>query len=139
MSDYNGRLIRVRYFSMFLGVIFLFCLPAQAASPQVDAPHLRVKLVVADEALYAGLQPNDVGVFFSLEPGWHIYWMNPGDAGEPPHFHWTLPEGVTASAVQFPVPERIALGSMADYGYKGDVLFPVKLQITTVPKSTNIS
>jgi len=125
----------VRYFLIFLGVIFLFCLPAQAASPQVDAPHLRVKLVVADEALYAGLQPNDVGVFFSLEPGWHIYWMNPGDAGEPPHFHWTLPEGVTASAVQFPVPERIALGSMADYGYKGDVLFPVELRITTVPKS----
>ena len=91
----------------------------------MDAPHLRVKLAVAEEALYAGLQPNDVGVYFSLEPGWHIYWMNPGDAGEPPHFHWTLPKGVTASAVQFPVPERIALGSMADYGYKGDVLFCV--------------
>jgi DsbC/DsbD-like thiol-disulfide interchange protein len=31
-----------------------------------------------------------LGLYFKLEPGWHIYWKNAGDSGEPPRARWTL-------------------------------------------------
>jgi thiol:disulfide interchange protein DsbD len=72
---------------------------------------------------------NYAGLLFKLEPGWHIYWMNAGDAGEPPHIHWTLPDGITAGALEFPAPKRLPLGSLMDFGYEDEVLFPLKLRV----------
>ena len=78
-------------------------LPALAASSAADALHLHVQLVVPEDQLYpAGA--NTVGLYFKLEPGWHVYWKNAGDSGEPPHIQWTLPKGVTAGPMQFPRP-----------------------------------
>ncbi len=68
---------------------------------------------------------NDAGLYFKLEPGWHIYWKNAGDSGEPPHIKWTLPEGITASALEFPAPKRLPLGPLMDFGYENEVLFPL--------------
>ncbi len=65
-----------------------------------------------------------VGLYFKLEPGWHIYWKNPGDAGEPPHIQWTLPKGITVGPMQFPAPKRLPLGPLMDFGYEDEVLFP---------------
>ena len=77
---------------------------------------------------------NIAGLYFKLEPGWHIYWKNAGDSGEPPHIHWTLPEGVTAGPMQFPAPKRLPLGPLMDFGYEDEVLFPVKLQVDPAVK-----
>ncbi len=62
-----------------------------------------------------------IGVRFLLEPGWHLYWRNPGDSGTPPMLLWTAPAGVTVGDVEWPAPERIPLGSLVNYGYHGDV------------------
>lgn len=64
-----------------------------------------------------------LGVHFQLEPGWHIYWTNPGDSGQPPGLHWTLPAGATAGEIQWPRPERLQTSpTIVDYGYKHEVL-----------------
>ena len=103
-------------------------LPALAASSAADAPHLHVQLVVPEDELYpAGT--NTVGLYFKLEPGWHVYWKNAGDSGEPPHIQWTLPKGVTAGPMQFPAPNRLPLGPLMDFGYENEVLFPMQLQV----------
>lgn len=62
-----------------------------------------------------------------IDPGWHIYWVNPGDAGMKTSFEWKLPAGWVASSPQYPVPERFATGDLAAFGYEGTVLFPVTL------------
>ena len=49
--------------------------------------------------LYPG-GANQAGLYFKLEPGWHVYWENAGDSGEPPHIQWTLPGGVTAGPMR---------------------------------------
>jgi thiol:disulfide interchange protein DsbD len=98
-------------------------LPVWAASSSADGPHVHVQLVVPTGGLYRG-EPADAGLYFKLEPGWHIYWKNPGDAGEPPHIKWTLPEGITAGPMKFPAPKRLPLGPLMDYGYEDEVLFP---------------
>jgi thiol:disulfide interchange protein DsbD len=103
-------------------------LPAQAASSSADADHVHVQLVFRKAQLYPGAGDHG-GLYFKLESGWHVYWKNPGDAGEPPNIRWTLPDGVTASSLQFTAPKRLPLGPLMDYGYENEVLFPFKLEL----------
>jgi thiol:disulfide interchange protein DsbD len=110
-------------------------LPARAASQFVEAPHVRVELLVPGDRLYSGDKLNDAGLYFKLEPGWHIYWKNPGDAGDPPHIQWTLPSGITAGPMQFPAPKRLPLGPLMDFGYENEVLFPLKLHVANGVKA----
>jgi thiol:disulfide interchange protein DsbD len=108
-------------------------LPAQTVSSSADAPHVHVELLVLPQGLNRGQQA-DAGLHFKLEPGWHIYWMNAGDAGEPPAVRWTLPEGIAAGALQFPAPQRLPLGPLMDFGYENEVLFPFKLTVAKTAK-----
>jgi thiol:disulfide interchange protein len=103
-------------------------LPARAASDSADVAHLHVQLVVPGQTLRPNAA-NDAGLYFKLEPGWHIYWQNAGDSGEPPHVKWTLPDGITASPLQFPAPRRLPLGPLMDFGYENEVLFPLQLSV----------
>jgi thiol:disulfide interchange protein DsbD len=41
-----------------------------------------------------------------------------------------LPTGVEAGAIAWPVPKKIPIGNLANYGYEGTVLLPVPLTIT---------
>jgi thiol:disulfide interchange protein DsbD len=103
-------------------------LPAYAASDSADAAHLHVELVFPHSQLYPG-GSNEAGLYFRLEPGWHVYWQNAGDSGEPPHMQWTLPAGVTSGPISFPAPSRLPLGPLMDFGYENEVLFPSSLQV----------
>ncbi len=107
---------------LLMGALMLCAAPTLSAA--ASDPHLTVELRSRDSAL-APNHDATLGLYFKLESGWHIYWQNPGDAGEPPTIAWRLPPGVTASAMQFPAPKQIRLGSLMDFGYEGDVLFPV--------------
>lgn len=103
-------------------------LSSHAVSDSAEAPHVDVRLVVVPESLTVG-QSAKAGLYFKLEDGWHVYWQNAGDAGEPPHMDWTLPKGVSAGPLQFPAPRRLPLGPLMDYGYENEVLFPFSLDV----------
>lgn len=92
----------------------------------VKAQHLTVEMVSLSPAIAPGgdLQ---VGLVITLEEKWHVYWINAGDSGEPPKITWTLPHGITAGPMQFPIPSRLPLGPLMDFGYEDEVAFPVKL------------
>lgn len=95
--------------------------PTQAKHAQVELLSLQADAVPGSELL--------VGVHFVLEKGWHIYWVNPGDSGQPPSFQWQLPPGFTAGAIEWPRPERMQSSSqLADYGYHDDVLLMVPVK-----------
>jgi len=113
---------------IFATVLLAAALPALAASSAADAPHVHVQLVVPEDQLYPAGN-NLIGLYFKLEPGWHVYWKNAGDAGQPPHIQWTLPAGVTAGPMQFPAPQRLPLGPLMDFGYENEVLYPLKLDV----------
>ncbi len=107
-----------------------------AASNSADVAHLHVQLVFPNQNLNRGT-PANAGLYFKLESGWHVYWKNAGDSGEPPHIQWSLPAGITASAIEFPAPQRLPLGPLMDFGYENEVLFPftVKAAATAKPGS----
>lgn len=77
-------------------------------------------------------QPFWVALYLDLEPNWHVYWRNPGDAGLPPKIKWQLPEGWTAGEIQWPYPERIAIPPLVDFGYGEELL----LLVQVTPPST---
>ncbi|MBS0318202.1 MAG: thioredoxin family protein, partial [Proteobacteria bacterium] len=70
-----------------------------------------------------------VGLKLTHAPGWHTYWKNAGDSGLPTKLQWTLPKGVSAGAIAWPMPRRIAVGPLVNYGYDGTVLLPVPLSV----------
>ncbi len=120
-----------------IAVSMLACAASLADQPTskavVPAPgpvrvqHLSVELVPLTGTIQPGAS-TDVGLYFVLDKGWHVYWTNAGDSGEPPKIGWKLPAGITASVMQFPAPERLPLGPLMDFGYEDEVLFPMTLQ-----------
>jgi thiol:disulfide interchange protein DsbD len=120
--------MRLPRFLLALSFLLAAGLPAPAASNSADVAHLHVQLIVLPQGLNRG-EPAPAGLYFKLEPGWHVYWKNAGDSGEPPHMRWTLPEGITAGPLQFPAPQRLPLGPLMDFGYEDEVLFPFALNV----------
>jgi thiol:disulfide interchange protein DsbD len=121
--------------------LLIFCLawtPSTWSAATATAPHLTVQLVVPPTEIYPG-QNFTAGLYFQLEPGWHVYWINAGDSGEPPRIKWTLPEGIAADAMQFPAPKRLPLGPLMDFGYENEVLFPVPMHVSPTFKPTGES
>jgi thiol:disulfide interchange protein DsbD len=62
-----------------------------------------------------------------IQPGWHTYWVNPGDAGQATKLHWTLPDGYRVDEVQWPVPHVFRSGPLVTYGYEGEVVLLQKV------------
>ena len=90
----------------------------------VKAQHLTAELVTFGSTIAPGgtLQ---AGLVLTMEEKWHVYWVNAGDSGEPPHIKWTLPTGLTAGPMLFPPPSRLPLGPLMDFGYEETAAFPV--------------
>ncbi len=69
-----------------------------------------------------------------LEKEWHVYWVNPGDSGEPPRVTWDLPAGITAGAIEWPAPRRLGTASIVDYGYEDAVMLIVPMHCGSEPE-----
>lgn len=97
--------------------------------------HATVELISRQTSVKPGSHVQ-LGVHFMLEKGWHIYWINPGDSGQPPSFKWHLPSGFSAGEIQWPRPERLQPNKeLVDYGYGDEILLP--LTIHTPPGISN--
>ena len=88
------------------------------ATLQVYAPNG----IVAGETLWLGLQ-------IQHQAHWHTYWRNPGDSGLATELQWQLPEGLKPGNLIWPAPQKIPVGSMANYGYEGTVLLVTPVQV----------
>ncbi|WP_235031587.1 protein-disulfide reductase DsbD family protein [Geminicoccus flavidas] len=108
-----------------LGLALLAAGPAYALeSAPFTSPQTSVTLVSEAAAIAPG-EPFRLGLRQQISPGWHTYWSNPGDAGEPPSLTFDLPAGASAGELQFPAPERIEYGPLVNFGYENEVVFPV--------------
>ncbi len=92
----------------------------------VKAEHLTAELTALRPQIAPGATLQ-AGLVLTIEENWHVYWINAGDSGEPPHITWTLPPGLTAGPMQFPTPGRLPLGPLMDFGYVDQAAFPVTL------------
>jgi len=107
------------------GVGLLLC-GASALAEGTPIPHGTLELLAENQWIAAG-HKLDLGLRFQLEKGWHIYWVNPGDSGEPPRVEWQLPTGLTAEAIEWPTPRRLETSSIVDFGYEDAVMLIVPI------------
>jgi DsbC/DsbD-like thiol-disulfide interchange protein len=106
----------IRRLLLMAGLVALSASGARAAS------HVQAT-VMADASAVAAGKPFTLGVLLKVDPGWHIYWKNPGDAGLATKVIWTLPAGFSAGELQYPTPEKFVLpGNIVCYGYENSVM-----------------
>lgn len=92
-------------------------------SAVVERPSVVARLITDVEI--AGVErPITAGVHLDVEPGWHVYWRYPGDAGRATQVQWRLPEGAKASPMIWPAPLKFSEqgGALTTYGYADEQL-----------------
>jgi thiol:disulfide interchange protein DsbD len=123
--------------------IWLLLLLAAAAfapaSAQIDQlPKVHARFVSEHDGVASGGTVT-IALEENIRPGWHTYWSNPGDAGEPTEIKWSLPPGWRADAIQWPYPQREPVGPLMDYGYEGKVWLLVDLHAPADAKPGDVA
>ena len=125
----------------FLTFFTLLCAaPCSAAAPGavVHTEQVRAELLAyAPRGLAAG-EPAWLGLAIKHQPHWHSYWKNPGDSGMATTLRWALPAGVTVGEIEWPTPQRLALGPLVNHGYEGELLLPVALTLAPGFRETTL-
>mgnify|MGYP003341534578 CR=1 FL=1 len=101
--------------------------PAWAQTIQVT-PQVRAELQWhAPQGLDQG-QAAWLGLNLKHQKDWHTYWKNPGDSGLPTAFEWRLPAGVSVGETLWPVPKKLPLGELVNYGFEGEATLVIPLR-----------
>jgi DsbC/DsbD-like thiol-disulfide interchange protein len=117
----------LRYFICF--VLVLILLP-DARTLAASIPHGTVDFITENQWITPGRQTY-FGLNFQLENGWHIYWINPGDSGQPPRVEWHLPAGLNPGEIEWPAPRRFRTSTIVDFGYDRAVMLLVPMRASS--------
>lgn len=105
-----------------------------AETAAVSTPRVAATLLSSRDAVAPG-ERFQVALVQKIAPGWHTYWANPGDSGEPTRIAWTLSQGATAGGIQWPAPKAIPVEPLVNFGFEGTVVLPVEI---TVPQDAKV-
>src|SRR4051795_10880250 len=106
---------------------FLACLLLILCPAVLDARGIEPQLVAEGPAPPGG--EVELAIHMRTAPGWHGYWLNPGDAGLPMDVKWQLPKGVAAGPLRYPVPGRLEVAGLMNYVYERDYAVLVRLKV----------
>ncbi len=111
---------------------FWTAVPSHAQSSTAEPDHyVDVRILPEKSTVEAG-RTITLAIEHTIYPHWHLYWSNPGDSGLPIRIKWTLPDGFVTGDIQWPVPEKILVEPLANYGYQEKVTL---LQNLTIPQT----
>jgi thiol:disulfide interchange protein DsbD len=110
-----------RLLALFLMLVASAPAVAQFGStePMVDAA------LVSDRTSVEPGETFHLALHQQITPGWHTYWRNPGDSGEPTQLELSLPDGWRTGEMIWPAPHSYDLGPLTNYGYSAEVTLPV--------------
>lgn len=109
-------------FLLFLGAAWGRPISAQ------EAPKVRASLICNAASVAPG-QSFKVGLLLDIEPGWHVYWLNPGDSGYATVFKLQAEAGCTISEVDWPIPQKFEYEGLVTYGYERQALLTVDIDV----------
>ncbi len=123
----------LRRAALWSAAVLLACLctagHAQRMGATVKTEQVRAELLAhAPQGLQAG-QTFWLGLQIQHQPHWHTYWQNPGDSGLATRLQWKLPPGLQAGDIAWPLPKKIPIGTLANFGYEGPLLLPVSVTV----------
>lgn len=102
--------------TLLLGVLLLTQAHAQE---RIESDHVVITWL-APEQFAAG--ETTLGIHFEPDPGWHVYWRNPGDSGAAPRFSFKT-EHIEIGDTRWPYPERLPVAHLVNLGYEKDVAY----------------
>lgn len=109
--------------------LFLACAgPAPAAedgaSAWVAGANSRARLVSAGAGAAGAYR---AGVEIKLDGEALTYWRMPGEAGVPPTFDFSKSTNLASADVVYPAPYRLEEAGQEAFGYRHEVIFPIKV------------
>jgi thiol:disulfide interchange protein len=117
----------VRLLFLLLSFLALVQVPARATSVS-QQPHTRVELL-AETATPKPGETFTLAVAMTARPGWHTYWVNPGDAGIETRAQWQMPAGVTVGAFRYPVPQTYVVGGIMNHVFEGEAILLADVRV----------
>jgi thiol:disulfide interchange protein DsbD len=120
------RALKFWLFGLLLASSGVFALSGNTVATE----NVKARLVSEVTAIGPG-QSFWVALEFDIREGWHTYWRNPGDSGEPTKLAWQLPPGFTAGDIVWTTPHRFEIAPLVNYGYAKHAVHLVQI---TAPK-----
>ena len=113
----------MRYLSL---VLIIFVISIEARSAKTDHAEITI---VGNTNIISEPGVIQLGYKFVFTPGWHTYWINPGDSGGPPIFEFNSPSGWDINENVWPGPQKIIYPPLMTFGYVDEVIFPFELNL----------
>ena len=115
-------------FVIALMIFIAAALPGRAQP--VDGNQAVVELISAETSAQAG-DTVTLALKLEMNPGWHVYWRQPGDAGLPPQILWDASTTATFGEFEWPIPELLPIvpNQIMDYGYSNVVVLPFEAKL----------
>ena len=109
-----------------LSLLGLFGDLAAAVRTKVDLVNLTPDIRPGEKALIA--------MRFRCDPHFHIYWKNPGDAGQSPTVEWQEKSGTTVGAFVWPGPKMLDQSGVYNFVYEDETLLLMEVAVPTGAK-----
>ena len=119
--------MKIKTYVRSLGVFALLLSLNGAAATRSET---EVNLLLSADQVRVG-ETVWAGVHIALVDEWHTYWRYGGEAAQPPEILWTLPAGVTAGEIQWPVPEKYEQNGIVSYVYHPEAMLLVPLSVSS--------
>ena len=105
-----------RLLMMVLLAAGLGAAPGGAGAASTGSPRVTVELVSERDAVAPG-KTFWIGLRQTIAPGWHTYWINPGDSGEPPTDRLGAARGLRGGRHRLAASRAHPVGPAMSYGY----------------------
>jgi thiol:disulfide interchange protein/DsbC/DsbD-like thiol-disulfide interchange protein len=99
-----------------------------AVRTKVDLVNLTSDIRPGEKALIA--------MRFRCDPHFHIYWQNPGDAGQAPTVEWQELSGTKVGAFIWPGPKLIDQSGVMNFVYEDETLLLMEVDVPSNAKGT---
>jgi thiol:disulfide interchange protein len=127
------RLAALKTFCLAVAGLFLAAIAGASQAQSLGPQHVKPVLAAQTEGAAPG-STLYVALIQTIDKGWHTYWRNPGDAGEPTRITWTLPAGWRAGDIVWPAPKRLPVGPLMNYGYEDQAILATPIEIPASAK-----
>ncbi|HXQ17056.1 MAG TPA: thioredoxin family protein [Caulobacteraceae bacterium] len=116
-----------------IGALFLAAIAGASQAQSLGPQHVKPVLAAQTQGAAPG-STLYVALIQTIDKGWHTYWRNPGDAGEPTKITWTLPAGWRAGDIVWPAPKRLPVGPLMNYGYEDQAILATPIEVPASAK-----
>lgn len=121
---------RKTYFVGFLTALSLIASGALAATSDVyRSTPVIARLITAQNGVAPGSRSLAAGLDLTISEGWKTYWRTPGEVGTPPRVDWSGSTNIAEVDFQWPAPERFTAFGIQNFGYHGEVVFPLRITL----------